>query len=54
MAAQTVSCRRLWPYSAYNTTPPTRKDQPPSVMDVHKGSGAVMTHANTVEPIGAS
>ena len=33
---------------------PARKDQPPSVMDVNKGSGAVMTHANTAEPIGAS
>ena len=54
MAAQTDSCRRLWPYSAYSTMPPARKDQPPSVMDVHKGSGAVMTHANTAEPIGAS
>ena len=39
---------------AYSAMPPARKDQPPSVMDVHKGSGAVMTHANTEEPIGAS
>lgn len=54
IAAQTTSRRRLWLYSAYSTMPPARKDQPPSVMDVHKGSGAVMTHANTAEPIGAS
>lgn len=40
---------------AYSTRcPRPEKDQPPSVMDVHKGSGAVMTHANTAETIGAS
>ena len=54
-AAQTTSRRRLCVIQRIQQRcPRPEKHQPPSVMDVHKGSGAVMTHANTAEPIGAS